>query len=200
VDEETKKLNKIKSIICSIYICYYIRLTDEDRRGNFENKLRSILLEIANIYSENKEEENKNQIRYEKLHNEFKEKNTLSFCELLRIEEDFLLDQINPDTGIGRNQLLKENSFLLFVSIVTQIPLIIIGKPGTGKSLSAQLIYNSMRGKYSKPNSFFLKYPQINQIYFQGSESTSPEDVEELFKNTEEQYKAIKIMIKCLYI
>lgn len=35
--------------------------------------------------------------------------------------------------------------------MVTKIPLIIVGKPGTDISLSAQLILNSMRRKYSKP-------------------------------------------------
>ena len=76
-----------------------------------------------------------------------------------------LIDLIELDKGIGKNNLLKENLFLLFLSVVTTIPLIIIGKPGTGKSLSAQLIYKSMKGKYSK-NKFFRKYPQIIQTYF----------------------------------
>ncbi len=42
-----------------------------------------------------------------------------------------------------------------------------------------------MRGPYSKPKngrkSFFTKYPKINQTYFQGSESTTPEDAKDLF-------------------
>ena len=45
-----------------------------------------------------------------------------------------------------------------------------------------------MRGKYSK-NKFFQKYPPIIQIYFQGSESTQPEDVTELFKKAEDLYE-----------
>ena len=77
------------------------------------------------------------------------------------------------------------------MSVVTKIPLIIVGKPGTGKSLSAQLIYNSMRGIYSK-KPFFQKYPQIIQIYFQGSESTIPEDLTELFNKAEGLYKNFK--------
>jgi len=49
---------------------------------------------------------------------------------LLKIEEEFLLKQIELDAGIGKNDLLKENLFLLFLSVVTKIPLIIVGKPG----------------------------------------------------------------------
>ena len=202
IDDETKKLFKIKSIICSLYLCYFIRLTNEESRGKFDAEMQEILLEITNIYGENKtEDEIKDnslfsKIKYQKLSQDLRDKNLQKFSELLKIEEEFLLDQIELDKGIGKNQLLKENLFLLFLAVVTKIPLIIVGKPGTGKSLSAQLIYNSMRGIYSKPKdgqkSFFLNYPQINQTYFHGSESTTPEDVEELFKKTEDSYNIYK--------
>ena len=59
LDEDTKKLYKIKSIICSIYLCYYIRLTNDERRGKrglFDAELQKILLNIANAYCEYKEE------------------------------------------------------------------------------------------------------------------------------------------------
>ena len=46
-----------------------------------------------------------------------------------------------------------------------------------------------MRGKYSKEK-FFRKYPQIVQTYFQGSESTNPEDVEKLFEMAEGKYNS----------
>ena len=194
--DDRKKLYKIKSIICSIYLCYYIRLTNEEKRANFENELQEILLRIANAFcpeiDENQEGDLFSKIRDENLEQELREQNFTKFSDLLKIEETFLLDQIELDKGIGKNQLLKENLFMLFLAVVTKIPLIIVGKPGTGKSLSAQLINNSMRGKYSKPKngkkSFFMNYPQINQIYFQGSKSTTPEDIEELFKKADDLY------------
>ena len=39
-----EKNNKLRSIICSIYLCYYIRLTDDKKRANFEVTLRPLLL------------------------------------------------------------------------------------------------------------------------------------------------------------
>ena len=203
LNDETIKLYKIKSIICSIYLCYYIRLINDDKRGKFDALLQKTLLQIVNVHNEEQEEEEtradlKAKIKYERLSQELREKKFEKFSDLLKIEEEFLLEQIELDKGIGKNQLLKENLFLLFLAVVTKIPLIIVGKPGTGKSLSTQLILNSMRGKYSKPKdgkkSFFTKYPQINQIYFQGSESTTPEDVEELFKKANDLYKNYKII------
>ena len=69
--------------------------------------------------------------------------------------------------------------------------MIIIGKPGSGKSLSSHLIYKSMKGKYST-NDFFKSYASIIQSYFQGSDSTLPEDVENIFKIAESRLKSFK--------
>ena len=42
----------------------------------------------------------------------------------LRIEQEFILDKIELDKGIGKNTLLLENVFLLFLSVVTNIHLL----------------------------------------------------------------------------
>ena len=180
-----EKNNKIRSIICSIYICYYIRLTNDKKRNNFDILLRPALLRLI-INKGNDNSEGKDlmeEIKDEELGKEIlkrPEEIIRNFSDFLRIEQDYLLNKIELDKGIGKNTLLKENVFLLFLSVVTNIPLIIIGKPGTGKSLSAQLIDKSMKGIYSK-NKFFKQFPKIIQTYFQGSESTQPVDVENLF-------------------
>ncbi len=44
------------------------------------------------------------------------------------------------EKGIALNWDLRENLFTCFISIVNNIPLIIIEKPGTGKSLSFQIL------------------------------------------------------------
>ena len=182
--DNNEKNNKIRSIICSIYLCYYIRLTEDFKRTNFEQELRSILLQLV-TYEETKPGNLKEQIQIEELKTEIesrpKEKIEKNFSDFLKIEQDYLIKQIKPDKGIGKNTLLKENTFLLFVSVITNLPLIIIGKPGTGKSLSVQLINKSLKGEYSNKK-FFKIYPKIIQTYFQGSLSTNTIDVENLFK------------------
>ena len=103
---------------------------------------------------------------------------------ILMNEEKFILEQVKLDSGIAKNRPLRENLFLLFVSINLNIPIFIIGKPGCSKTLSVNLIDNSMNGKLSK-NKFFSKYPSILKTWFQGSEKTTSEDVENLFRIAE---------------
>ena len=69
-------------------------------------------------------------------------------------------------------------------SIYSNIPLIVVGKPGYSKSLSIQLIIRIMRGKFSNSN-FLKKYPTINCIGFQGSETNTPESIENILKEAE---------------
>ena len=198
--EDEIKISKINGIICSIYICYYLRLINDDERKEFNKELRDLLLQLVNTYSDEQNENNDenddnksndtlyDKVKYEPLKQYIRKNDIDNFDKFLEIQENFILDQVDLDKGIGKNKLIKENIFLLFLAVVTKIPLIIVGKPGTGKSLSAQIIYNSMKGKYSK-SSFFKNYPKIFQIYFQGSGSTSPEEVEKLFNEAKELYK-----------
>ena len=187
----TEESTKLKSIIIAIYLCYYIRLVDGKSRTNFDTELKKDFKNLVNYkFSKyNKSENfNENDVIYDgDLKNDLKDNykitdfNNFNFSQILYSEEDFILSNIVLSKGIGKNKSLKENIFLLFTALVTNIPLIIIGKPGSSKSLSAQLIYKEMGGKYSR-NEFFKLYPTIIQSYFQGSDSTTPEDVEGIFE------------------
>ena len=113
------------------------------------------------------------------------------FSDFIRLEEIYLIDKIELKKGIEKNDLLNENLFMMFVSLITKIPLIIVGKPGTGKSLSSQLIYNAMRGEYSK-DKFFREFPMVLLTNFQGAKSTKPEDIEKLFEIAENKLNFYK--------
>ena len=76
---------------------------------------------------------------------------------------------------------MKENIFLSFISLLTNIPLILIGQTGTSKSLSIELINKSMKGKYSK-DTFFKKLPRIIPVQYTCSETTTTNDIENIFQ------------------
>ena len=185
---------KLKSIIISIYLCYYIRLVDGNLRSKFDNDLNKDFIRLVNYnsdYHENDlicDNEFKKDLQENYGINDF---NNFHFKDILSKEEDFIIEKINPGEGIGENKSVKENIFVLFTSLNTNIPLIIIGKPGSSTSLSAQLICKEMSGKYSSSD-FFKYYPQIIQSYFQGSDSTTPSDVEGIFQIAEGRLNALK--------
>ena len=195
---------KLKSIIISIYLCYYSRLVDQNTRSNFVTEMDKPFKQLVNYKSSNKSDENNSDsnktdemILDEDLKKDLEfnygitDFNLFHFNQILSLEQDFILSNISLNKGIGKNASLKENIFLLFIALATNIPLIIIGKPGSSKSLSAQLINKEMGGKYSKKD-FFKFYPSIIQTYFQGADSTKPKDVDEIFNKAEGRLRASK--------
>ena len=87
---------------------------------------------------------------------------------------------IEKNKGIALNRALRENLFTCFTCIINNVPLIIVGKPGTGKSLSFQILYNSMQGKYSE-NNLFKDKGKLYRFYYQGSETSTAEGIKQVF-------------------
>ena len=198
--KELIESTKLKSIIMSVYLCYYIRLVDETTRTKFDGDLQEEFKKLANykFVFKNQENYDENEIIHDDdLKNDLKFNYNITdftqfhFSQILSLEQDFILENVSLNKGIGKNKSLKENIFLLFTALVTNIPLIIIGKPGSSKSLSAQLINKEMEGKFSRKK-FFKYYPSIIQTYFQGSDSTTPKDVEDVFIKAEGRLEGLK--------
>ena len=76
----------------------------------------------------------------------------LCFIVFFSRYQDLLLDAmvIGPSAFIAKNQALRENVFMMAVCIELRIPLFLIGKPGSSKSLAKAIIASSMQGKASK--------------------------------------------------
>ena len=52
--------------------------------------------------------------------------------------------------NIARNSALRENVFMMVICISLRIPLFVIGKPGSSKSLAKSIIHISMKGSNSE--------------------------------------------------
>ena len=51
--------------------------------------------------------------------------------------------------NIARNAALRENVFMMVICIELRIPLFLVGKPGSSKSLAKSIVAASMSGKTS---------------------------------------------------
>jgi len=60
--------------------------------------------------------------------------------------QDILLDNVRLEDNIARNQALKENVFMMVVCIELRIPLFLVGKPGSSKSLAKTIVSDAMQG------------------------------------------------------
>ena len=52
--------------------------------------------------------------------------------------------------NIAKNAALRENVFIMVICIELRIPLFLVGKPGSSKSLAKSIIQDSMHGQGSR--------------------------------------------------
>jgi hypothetical protein len=93
-----------------------------------------------------------------------------------------LLNRMDIPPGVAKNQALLENVFVTLVCILNRIPLFVVGKPGSGKTLSLQLIYSNLRGTDSK-DPYFRQLPHMYMLSYQGSESSTSEGILKVKEN-----------------
>jgi len=55
----------------------------------------------------------------------------------------------SPDDKIAYNSALMENVFTSLVCLMNKIPILIIGNPGSSKSLSIKMLNSNLRGQNS---------------------------------------------------
>ena len=161
--------SKVQSFVSSLFITYYIKIFKFGLDSKYLEKINVYIKELADKFNINKWK-------------------TGGFKYIIREEEDFLLKEmeIEKEPGIGLNNSLKQNIFLMFFAIYSYIPLIVVGKPVCSKSLSIQLIIRIMRGELSS-SKFLKNFPTINSTGFQGSETNTPESIENIFKEAEKK-------------
>ena len=150
------------AINLSLFLCYYLRLPDKELRKGLEDLLN---------------------------HKKYFED---SFLKIPEMEMDYVIDNFLIPKGIAKNRALKENLFSTLFCIVNKIPIIICGKPGRSKTLSIQILQNSMKGK-SASKSFLCNYfPELIIYKIQGALNTKSEDVLKVFEEARQKQKEEK--------
>ncbi|CAD5126001.1 DgyrCDS14181 [Dimorphilus gyrociliatus] len=156
--------NEIRALILSIGVCYYCSLNQS--RNSF-------LKEIGNML--------------ERYLPEDQDLHEILYDEILACQEVFLdgLDLGTSSNPIARNTALRENVWMITICIELRIPLFIIGKPGSSKSLSKAKVEESMQGKNST-SEFFRHLKHIQMMSYQCSRLSTPEGIVETFKKCTE--------------
>ena len=160
------ELEHIEAVVLALAICYYTRLENA--------KIRRIYLKIiAHVIK------NCNQHVFSHFSADF-------MLTIIEGEQDEYLIRIKKSNnqdfmkGIAENPALKENLFTMLVCLMNRIPVIICGEPGCSKTLSFQLLLNSLRGLDSKDD-YFKTLPRLLVFTYQGSFQSTSEGILRVF-------------------
>ncbi|XP_043084874.1 E3 ubiquitin-protein ligase rnf213-alpha-like isoform X2 [Puntigrus tetrazona] len=97
--------------------------------------------------------------------------------------QDLFLSGVPLRETIARNNALKENVFMMVICIELKIPLFLVGKPGSSKSLSKTLVADGMQGQAAHSD-LFKKLKQIHLVSFQCSPHSTPDGIINTFKQS----------------
>ena len=132
------------AVILTIGYCYHSRLMREQRAG-YRQRLCSVWKEMLRA---------KPNVKWLELGSEE---------DLMQTIDDTLNAFVEPmDFGEGTavNEALRENLFMLLVSIMNQKPILVIGKPGCPKSLAMEVLQNNLNDEVSSEE-FFKSMPAM---------------------------------------
>ena len=87
--------------------------------------------------------------------------------DLLDAEQQEYLDRMEIPPGVAVNQALRENVFVALVCILNRFPVLLLGKPGSSKSLALQLINANLRGTDAK-DPFLRQLAQVREECTEG--------------------------------
>jgi len=127
----------------------------------------------------------------------------LQFSEAFESELEWYSQQIELPTGIAKTQALKENLFAVVICTVTQTPLIIVGSPGSSKTLSFNIAVSNLKGQESKKPIFRNTdvFCSLDPHFYQCSRRTTSNEVRTVFSRAITRQKnnaQFSLPIKCV--
>ena len=129
--------------------------------------------------------------------------NEVSFSQAFEAELNWYIDWVELPAGIAKTQALKENLFATIVCTVTHTPLIIVGAPGSSKTLSFNLAIANLKGQESKMKLFrdTSIFRSLDPHYYQCSRRTTSNEIQTVFSramNRQRSHSKFRLPIYCV--
>ena len=163
------------SLILSLSVCYRVRLRD---RNEFDSCLIVNLQHPLSAISDA----------------------SIICKEIDRCQTRIVTLMRIPD-HIARNAALKENLFMMYVCIQLKIPLFIIGKPGSSKSLARSIINHSINEGILVGGNKIAEYTRVYMQCYQCSQYTTSKEISDLFEKCQTiQREAAADSVACVVL
>ncbi|XP_077973940.1 E3 ubiquitin-protein ligase rnf213-alpha-like isoform X3 [Styela clava] len=161
-DSQTINISdSLRSLLYAIDITYHVSL---EKRQNFRMELSHVLEQI-NIHLSSFE-----------IKEEFVSCQTLFHRNLKSME------------NVAWNEALCENVYLMTICADAKLPLYLVGKPGSSKSLSKTIVEANMKGS-SSTSSLYRSLKKVEFLTFQCSALTEASGIEKMFSCAAERQK-----------
>ncbi len=118
----------------------------------------------------------------------------VTFSQAFESELRWYIDKIEVPPSIAKTEALKENVFATIVCTMTHTPLIIVGDPGSSKTLSFNIVIANFKGSQSR-NLIFRNtgvFKSLDAHFYQCSRRTTSNEVEKIFKRAITRQRSLR--------
>ena len=145
---------EFRPLLVSLGLVYYMRLSTDFRRR----------------YSESLDEN-------------CRKSKKMPFSKAFLEELDYYVERVELPKGIARTLALKENLFAIIICTINHIPLIIVGAPGSSKTLSFNQAIANLKGLESKKDLFRNTefFRSLDPHHYQCSRLTTSTEIQTVF-------------------
>ena len=113
----------------------------------------------------------------------------VTFEDVLDDEFKWVSEHVVFPIGIAPTDALKENIYAIIVCTMTRIPLIIVGPPGSSKTLSFKIVTSNFQGQESKLKNDFDILLRLDPHFYQCSRNSTSTEIENVFQRAENRQK-----------
>ena len=113
----------------------------------------------------------------------------VTFEDALNDEFKWVSEHVDLPVGIAPTDALKENIYAIIVCTMTRIPLIIVGPPGSSKTLSFKIVTSNFQGQESKWKNDIDILLRMDPHFYQCSRSSTSTEIETVFQRAENRQK-----------
>ncbi|XP_036418083.1 E3 ubiquitin-protein ligase rnf213-alpha-like [Colossoma macropomum] len=147
------------------------------QRRSIDDLIRSLILAIGVCYSASLEQ----RMKYIEKVAKALSLSAVEICDEIDFCQEVFVDNVDIPPATARNDALKENVFMMIVCMNLRLPLFLVGKPGSSKSLSKTVAADALQGKSSR-SELFKSYKQAQLLSFQCSAHSTSEGIISTFK------------------
>ena len=178
-----------------VFFSWLTRVYKKYRHGLKELEHRAILVSIGLVYFLRLDSNYRR--RYAEKIKSFKE---MKFLDVFDRDVDWFISHLHFPDRIAQTKTLKQNLFATIVCTCTKTPLILVGKPGTSKTLSFNIAVENLKGIDSDKD--ILKdtelFPSIDPQLYQCSRQTTSFEIDKLFRRAIKRQAAYSGEVNCV--
>lgn len=110
--------------------------------------------------------------------------------EVLNDAMDTVIAATEIPSGIAITRGLKENVFATLTCAISQTPLIIVGPPGSSKTLAVHIVGDNATGSDSI-SSYYKKRPRLSLFHYQCSKQSTSKEISAVFEQATQRQERV---------